>query len=158
MGAFGTRGEVRLKSFCAVPEDIDSYGPVYSEDGAQTFELKVNRAVKGGFAASIKGIRYKDQADKLRGIRLFVPRDVLPNLPDDEYYYSDLIGLVVVDTGGAILGKVRAVHDHGAGDLIEIRLKAGQDILLPFTAAAAPTVDLTAGRLVIDPPDGVLPE
>lgn len=158
MGAFGVKGEVRLKSFCAVPEDIGTYGPLSSEDGTQTFDLTVTRPVKGGFAARIKDVRFKDQADNLRGVRLFVTRDALPNLPDDEYYYSDLMGLLVVDTGGETLGKVRAVHDHGAGDLLEIRLKSGGDVLLPFTAEAVPTVDLTAGRLVIDPPEGVMPE
>lgn len=158
MGAFGAKGEVRLKSFCAVPEDVDRYGPIVSEDGNTTYEVSVTRAVKGGFAARIKGIRYKDEADKLRGVRLFVSRDALPNLPDDEYYYSDLTGLTVVDTGGEVLGKVRAVHDHGAGDFLEIRLKTGGDVLLPFTIDAVPTVDLTAERIVVDPPEGVMPE
>ena len=155
MGAFGAKGEVRLKSFCAEPEDVGSYGPLLSEDGTQVFDLTVTRPVKGGFAARIKGVRYKDEADKLRGMRLYVTRDVLPNLPDDEYYYSDLIGLEVVDTGGVSLGKVRAVHDHGAGDFLEIRAVDGKDALLPFTRDAVPTVDLSAGRIVCDPPDGV---
>ena len=155
MGAFGAKGEVRLKSFCAEPEDVGGYGPLLSEDGAQRYELTITRAVKGGFAARVAGVRYRDEADKLRGVRLFVERDVLPNLPDDEYYYSDLTGLEVVDTGGAKLGKVRAVHDHGAGDFLEIRTVEGKDALLPFTRDAVPTVDLTAGRIVADPPVGV---
>lgn len=158
MGAFGVRGEVRLKSFCAVPEDVDSYGPLSSEDGTQTFDLAISRPVKGGFAATIKGVRFKDQADALRGVRLYVSRDMLPSLPDDEYYYSDLIGLAVLDTGGEPLGKVRAVHDHGAGDFLEVRLKSGGDVLLPFTADAVPTVDLASGRIIADPPEGVMPE
>ncbi|MBR9865196.1 MAG: 16S rRNA processing protein RimM [Rhodobacteraceae bacterium] len=145
MGAFGVKGEVRIKSFCAVPEDVDSYGSLLSEDGSQSYDLTVTRPVKGGFAARIKGVRFKDEADALRGVRLFVPRSALPNLPDDEYYYSDLIGMVVVDTGGEMLGKVRAVHDHGAGDILEVRLATGGDVLLPFTRDIVPTVDLTAG-------------
>lgn len=156
MGAFGVKGEVRIKSFCAVPEDVDSYGLLLSEDGSQSYDLTVTRPVKGGFAARIKGVRFKDEADALRGVRLFVPRSALPNLPDDEYYYSDLIGMVVVDTGGEMLGKVRAVHDHGAGDILEVRLKSGGDALLPFTREIVPTVDMTAGRIVVDPPEGAL--
>lgn len=156
MGAFGVKGEVRIKSFCAQPEDVGSYGPLSSEDGSQNYDLTVTRPVKGGFAARIKGVRFKDEADALRGVRLFVPRSALPTLPDDEYYYSDLIGMVVVDTGGETLGKVRAVHDHGAGDILEVRLATGGDALLPFTHEIVPTVDMTSGRIVVDPPEGAI--
>ena len=158
MGAFGVRGEVRLKSFCAKPSDIGTYGTLFSEDGSQSFEVSITRPVKAGFAARIKGTRYKDQADALRGTRLCVPRDSLPSLPDDEFYHSDLIGLTAIDTGGVRIGKVKAVYDHGAGDMLEITgkgLKSG--VMLPFTLAAVPTVDLDAGRIIIDPPKGVLP-
>ena len=158
MGAFGAKGEVRLKSFCAQPEDVASYGTLTAEDGSQSFELTAARPVKGGFAVRLKGIRFRDEAEKLRGVRLFVPRTALPNLPDDEYYYSDLISMTVVDTGGVVLGKVRAVQDHGAGDILEIRLTDGGDILLPFTLDVVPTVDLTAKRIVVDLPDGVMPD
>lgn len=158
IGAFGVKGEVRLKSFCAVAEDIDSYGPLSSEDGSQTFDLKISRPVKGGLAARIGGVKFKDQADKLRGVRLYVSRDALPNLPDDEYYYSDLMGLNVLDTGGETLGKVRAVHDHGAGEFLEVRLKSGGDVLVPFTTEAVPTIDIASARIIIDPPEGVMPE
>lgn len=158
MGAFGAKGELRLKSFCAEPEDVVSYGALTSEDGSQSFEITAARPVKGGFAVRFKGIRFRDEAEKLRGLRLFVPRTALPNLPDDEYYYSDLIGMTVVDTGGEILGKVRAMHDHGAGDIIELRLKGGGDVLLPFTLEVVPTVDLTAKRIVVDLPEGVMPD
>ena len=158
MGAFGVNGEVRLKSFCAVPADLDSYGTLMSEDGTQIFYLKILRPVKGGFAARIKDVRFKDQANKLRGVRLHVLRDALPNLPDDEYYYSDIIGMTVLDTGGETLGKVRAVHDHGAGDFLEIRLMLGGDVLIPFTDGFVPTVDVSSGRIIVDPPVGVMPD
>lgn len=155
-GAFGTRGEVRLKSFCAEPADIGSYGPLMSEDGAQSFDVSVDRPVKGGFAARIKGVRYRDQAEALRGTRLYVARDVLPSLPDDEFYVSDLIGMTVADTGGAVLGRVKAVQDYGAGDILEVQRPGAPDILLPFTREVVPTVDLTARRLIADPPEGAL--
>ena len=158
MGAFGVKGEVRLKSFCAMPEDLDNYGTLMSEDGKQTFDLTISRPVKGGFAARIEGVRFKDQADKLRGVRLYVSRGVLPNLPDDQYYHSDLMGMIVIGTGGEMLGKVRAVHDHGAGDFLEVRLILGDDVLIPFTNDAVPTVDLASGRIIVDPPEGVMPE
>ncbi len=159
MGAFGAKGEVRLKSFCADPADIGSYGTLTSEDGSQSFHLTISRPVKAGYAARIKGVRYKDQADALKGIRLYVNRDALPSLPDDEFYHSDLIGLQVVDTGGEKIGRIKAVHDHGAGDMLEVAgpgLKGG--IMLPFTQEVVPTVDLSERRIIADVPDGILPD
>ena len=100
-GAFGVRGEVRLKSFCAEPADIAGYSPLTTEDGARSFSLKITRAVKNGFAARLSGVSTKEQADDMRGLRLYVERTLLPSLPDDEYYHADLIGLDVFDTGGA---------------------------------------------------------
>lgn len=159
MGAFGVKGEVRLKSFCADPAAIGDYSPLWSEDGQQSFDVTITGPVKGGFAARIKNVRYKDQADALRGVRLYVDRDVLPSLPDDEFYHADLIGLDVFDTGGEQLGKVTAVHDHGAGDLLEVSGRGLKSpALLPFTKEAVPTVDLQAGRIIADPPAGVFSE
>ncbi len=158
MGAFGVKGEVRLKSFCTTPADIDGYGLLSNEDGSQSFDLTLTRPVKTGFAAKIKGIRYKDQADALRGVRLFVDRDVFPALPDDEFYHSDLVGLQMVDTGGEIIGRIKAVLNHGAGDILEV---TGKDIkgslLVPFTLAVVPTVDLAAKRVIADLPYGLRP-
>lgn len=158
-GAFGVKGEVRLKSFTAEPEAITDYGPFYDEAGTRVFEIEITRAINNGFAASVAGVKTKEEADALRGVRLFADRDALPGLPDDEFYHADLIGLEVVDTGGKVLGRVTAVHNHGAGDLLEVSgpgLKS--PALLPFTQAAVPTVDLSAGRIVSDPPEGIFPE
>ncbi len=158
-GAFGVKGEVRLKSFCADPEAIGDYGALYTEDGSASYEVEITRAVKNGFSAKVSGVRTKEEADALKGVRLFADRDALPSLPDDEYYHTDLIGLEVFDTGGQKLGKVAAVHNHGAGDILEITGPALKTpVLLPFTLAAVPTVDLTAGRLIADPPEGIFPE
>ncbi|WP_299845894.1 ribosome maturation factor RimM [uncultured Roseovarius sp.] len=155
-GAFGVRGEVRLKSFTATPEDIERYNPLYSEDGQQSFSVSLIGQTKNGFTARLSGVQTKEQADALRGVRLFVDRDRLPGLPDDEYYHADLIGLEVYDTGGTLLGRVENVLNHGASDLLEIKpATPGDTILLPFTVAAVPTVDLTAARIVADPPDGL---
>ena len=108
-GAFGVRGEVRLKSFTADPTAIAEYAPLTTEDGARSFDLDLGRPVKGGFAARLSGVMTKEQADDLRGVQLFAPRDRLPDLPDDEYYHADLIGVEVFDTGGAPLGRVVSV-------------------------------------------------
>lgn len=150
-GAFGVRGEVRLKSFCAVPEDIATYGPLTTEDGARRFAVTLTRPVNGGLGARLTGVETKEQADVLKGVTLWADRAALPALGDDEFYHADLIGLTVADTGGAVLGRVRAIHDHGAGDILEVAGPAGV-LLIPFTRAAVPTVDLAAGRIVADPP------
>ena len=154
-GSFGVAGEVRLKSFCAEPEAIAGYGPLFSEDGAQSFVVTLTRPVAGGLGARIPGIQTREQAEALKGISLFVDRARLPNLPDDEFYHSDLIGLEVRDTGGLLLGQVIAVHNHGAGDLLEVGGPERKALLLPFTLAVVPTVDLAAGRVVVDLPDGL---
>lgn len=153
-GAFGVQGEVRLKSFCADPAAIADYAPLTSEDGKRSFTVKITRAVAGGLAARMTGISTKEQADELKGTTLWAERQKLPSLPDDEFYHADLIGLPVLDTGGAPVGTVHAIHNHGAGDILEI-LAPGQRnaLLLPFTRAAVPTVDLTAGRIIVDLPE-----
>ncbi len=156
-GAYGVRGEVRIKSFCAVAEDIESYSPLTTEDGSASFHLAILRPIKNGFAARIAEVSTKEQADALKGTQLFAARDQLPSLPDDEYYHADLIGLEVFDSGGARLGTVKTVLDHGAGDILEIRRPgASETILLPFTLALVPTVDLAAGKIIADPPEGLV--
>lgn len=153
-GAFGVHGEVRLKSFCAQPEAIAAYAPLWTEDGRRSFTVKLTRGSGTGLTARLSGIQTKEEADALRGVELFADRNRLPRLPDDEFYHADLIGLEVLDTGGTVLGHVRAVHNHGAGDILEIYGPGRKTTLLvPFTKKAVPTVDLTARRIIADPPD-----
>ncbi|QJF52656.1 ribosome maturation factor RimM [Roseobacter ponti] len=155
-GAYGVRGELRVKSFCAVPEDLESYSPLTSGDGSRAFHLALVRPVKNGFVARIVEVASKEEADALKGVQLFADRDQLPSLPDDEYYHTDLMGLDVLDTGGTLLGTVKQVLDHGAGDLLEVqRPGSSETVLLPFTLAAVPTVDLATGRIIADPPEGL---
>ncbi|MEL6121544.1 MAG: ribosome maturation factor RimM [Pseudomonadota bacterium] len=155
-GAFGVKGEVRLKSFTADPEDLAAYGPLQTEDGAQSFDVTLTGQTKGALVGRLSGVATKEVADRLKGLRLYVDRAKLPDPEDDEYYHADLIGLEVFDTGGDPLGRVKAVLNHGASDLLEIdRPDGGASVLLPFTQEAVPTVDLSAGRIVADPPDGV---
>lgn len=156
-GAFGVQGEIRLKSFTADPTAIADYAPLTSEDGSATFALTLTRPIKNGYSARLAGVKTKEQADALKGVKLYAERDKLPSLPDDEYYHADLIGLEVYDTGGALIGTVKSVMNHGASDILELQ---GGSIkgtaLLPFTLEVVPTVDLAAGRIVADPPEGVL--
>jgi 16S rRNA processing protein RimM len=155
-GAFGVRGEVRLKSFCAEPEAIATYGPLQTEDGSRSFRVTLTRPVAGGLGARLSGVATKEAADALRGTRLYADRARLPDPDADEFYHADLIGMEVRDTGGTLLGWVEAVHNHGAGDLLEVAGPApGASMLLPFTRAAVPTVDLAARRIVADLPDGL---
>lgn len=154
-GAFGVHGEVRLKSFCADPAAIADYAPLATDDG-RSYEVRLLRPITGAFAARLSGVATREEAEALKGTRLYAPRDRLPPLGDDEFYHADLIGLSVVDTGGAVLGTVRAVLDHGAGDILEVVRPGAPELLLPFTRAAVPTVDLAGGRLVADPPEGLV--
>ena len=155
-GAFGVHGDVRLKSFCADPAAIADYTPLYLEDGRMFAQLVLTGQLKNGFSARIDGVVTKEDADALRNIALYADRTTMPPLPDDEYYYADLIGLSVLDTGGITLGTVKNVMDHGAGDLLEIIIPGASDtVLLPFTQSAVPTVDLASGRIIADPPDGL---
>ncbi|HRO14221.1 MAG TPA: ribosome maturation factor RimM [Paracoccus sp. (in: a-proteobacteria)] len=151
-GAFGVRGEVRLKSYCSDAGDIAAYGPLSTEDGTRRFAVTLTRPVAGGLGARLSGVDTREQAEALKGVTLWADRSALPGLPDDEFYHADLIGLEVMDPGGATLGRVRAIYDHGAGDILEITGPKGV-LLIPFTRAAVPTVDLAAGRIVADPPD-----
>jgi len=155
-GSFGVKGEVRLKSFCAEPEALAGYGPLVTEDGSRRFTVTLTRPVAGGLGARLSGIATKEEADALRGVGLYVARAKLPTLPDEEFYHADLIGLAAHDTGGALIGRVEAVHNHGAGDLLEIMgpgMKTA--LLLPFTKANVPAVDLAAARVVVDLPEGL---
>ena len=151
-GAYGVQGAVRLKSFCAVPETIADYSPLVAKDG-RSFTLTLIRPLSGAFAAKLSGVSDREAAAALKGTRLYAERERFPELAEDEYYHADLIGLDVVDTGGAALGTVKAVMDHGAGDILEITRHGADYLLLPFTRATVPTVDIKAGRIIADPPD-----
>lgn len=157
-GSYGVAGELRVKSFCAVPEDIERYSPMTDERGDRDYALAILRPIKNGYAARLPEITNKEDADALRGTQLFARREQLPSLPDDEFYHADLIGMQVYDTGGVLLGRVKTVQNNGADDLLELQLSGSSTTtFLPFTKAAVPTVDLASGRVVADPPDGILP-
>jgi len=151
----GVRGAVRLWSFTADPFAVTDYGPLSTKDGARSFEIATVRAAKDHLVVTLKGVTSRDEAERLNGIELYVPRDRLPPTEDDEYYHADLIGLAAVTAAGEPLGKVVAIHNFGAGDIIEIAPPSGPTLLLPFTNAVVPTIDLAGGRVIIEPPDEI---
>jgi 16S rRNA processing protein RimM len=155
-GAHGVRGAVRVKSFTADPKAVASYGPLEDEGGARHFSLRLAGSAKGVVIARLAGISDRDHAEALRGLRLYLPRAALPPPGEEEYYHADLIGLAATLANGTQLGEVRAVHNFGAGDTLEIARPAGPPLMVPFTRAVVPSVDVAAGRLVIDPPPGLL--
>jgi 16S rRNA processing protein RimM len=155
--AHGVRGEVRLRSFTAEPEAITRYGPLETEDG-HVIAIEAMRPAKDHFVVRLAGIRDRDAARELAATKLYVARERLP-APEaaDEFYHADLIGLAVVNRAGENLGIVVAIHNFGAGDLIEVRPNAGgKTELVPFNDTNVPEVDVAAGRIVIDPPAGIL--
>ena len=153
-GAFGVRGEVRLKSFTSEPNDIVTYSPLWTEDGTRSFAVRLTRPVTGGLGVRLSGVETREDAEALKGVTLWADRDKLPSLPDDEFYHTDLIGMSVYDAGGVLIGTVCAIYDHGAGDILEIFGPGRkQTLLLPFTRAFVPTVDIAAGRIIADPPE-----
>jgi len=152
-GAFGVRGEAKIKSFTEDPKAVGSYGPLESEDTTRRFEVKITRQIKGGYAARLSGVETREEAEALKGTRLYVDRNMLPAPEEDEFYYADLIGLRVEDGGGALLGKVKAVHEFGAGDMLEfVPDRGGETVLVPFTREAVPMVDTAGGRVVVEVP------
>jgi 16S rRNA processing protein RimM len=151
----GVRGEVRLRSFTADPDAIAAYGPLETEDG-HVVQIESLRRAKDHFVARLAGVADRDAAERLTNIKLYVLRERLP-APDhaDEFYHADLIGLAVVDRGGGKLGTVVAVHNFGAGDLLDVQPTNGsKSELVPFDARHVLTVDIAAGHIVIDPPQG----
>jgi len=154
-GAHGVRGEVKVRPFTAEPGAVDRYGEVEDTAGTRRLSLRVVRVSARGVIARIDGIAERDAAEALRGTELWVPRERLPEPEPDEWYVDDLKGLAVVDTEGAPVGRVRAVVDHGGGDVVEIVTDGGRELVLPFTTANFPEVDPAAGRLVTALPEEI---
>jgi 16S rRNA processing protein RimM len=151
--AHGVRGEVRLKAFTADPLSVRRYGPLETEDGVRRFEIEAVRPAGDMLVARLKGVSDRNAAEALKNLRLFVARERLPKPADDEFYYADLVGLAVERPNGQAVGTVKAVHNFGAGDLLEIEpAGGGATLLLPFTEAAVPAVDLKGRKIVVDPP------
>jgi 16S rRNA processing protein RimM len=158
VGVHGVRGEVRVKVFTSEPEAIGAYGPLTDGSGIRSFKLKFLRQTKGVVIARIQGITDRDAAEALKGTELYTDRGSLPETEDDDtFYHADLVGLKAEDMDGNPVGQVVAVFDHGAGDVLDIRTIAdGRLISLPFTREVVPVVDVAAGRLAVNMPEGLL--
>lgn len=153
--AHGVRGALKLRCYTEAPENVAAYGPLCDEQGRELFRVRVVRAAPGGVIAQVDGIADRDAAQALRGVRLYVPRSRLPEPEPDEFYHEDLVGLAARDPDGQPFGKVLAVLDFGAGELLELEGPDGTagTVLVPFTRAAVPEVDLAAGRITVVPPE-----
>ena len=151
----GVRGAVKLWTFTEDPLAVKHYGPLMTKDGARQFEVTHVREAKDHLVATLKGIATREDAERLNGIELYIAREKLPDTDEDEYYHADLIGLAAVNAADEPLGRVIAIHNFGAGDIIEIAPAQGPTMLLPFTNAVVPTVDLANGRVVIEPPQEI---
>jgi 16S rRNA processing protein RimM len=152
--AHGVKGEVKLWSFTADPAAVADYGPLESEDGTQRFEIEAMRPAKDHLVARLSGVHDRDAAQRLTNVRLYAARERLPAPAPDEFYHADLIGLRAESRDGAELATIVAIHDFGAGDLLELRaVGTSNTVLMPFTAATVPVVDIAGGRIVIDPPE-----
>lgn len=154
--ARGLRGDLRVKSFTEDINAIGSYGPLTDASGTKTFKVKVIGQQKGQVLVRIQGVNDRNAADALKGQELYVARDRLPQPDEDEFYFSDLIGLDAELTDGTPFGRVVEAEDHGAGTFLELLTKDFGRVLVPFTKANVPDVDIAGGKLVIDPPDGLL--
>lgn len=158
LGAHGVRGLVKLASFTEDPEAIFEYGDLTDEAGARCFRVEPVGAAKDHWLARIDSVTDRDVAQALGGTRLFVERSALPEPDEDEFYHADLIGLRVELPDGTVLGTVAAMHNFGAGDIVEIALPSGKRPLLPFDRETVPEIDFAAGRIVVDPAPGLLDE
>jgi 16S rRNA processing protein RimM len=151
----GVRGAVKLRCFTEEPRNVAAYGPLCDELGRELFRVRVVSETPGGVVAQPDGIADRDAAQALRGLRLYVPRARLPEPEPDEFYHEDLVGLAARDARGEPLGRVVAVFDFGAGDLLELETVTGERLMVPFTRAAVPEIDLAGGYVVVVPPETV---
>lgn len=153
-GAHGIRGEVVVHSYAQVAKDVAAYGPLADKAGARAFALKIVRVTPNGVIARIKGVDDRNAAEALAGTELYVAREKLPKTADDEFYHADLIGLAAVSPEGTAIGRIIAVDNFGAGDLLEIQLEGStRTEFVPFTEPHVPAVDIKAGRVVVIMPE-----
>ena len=155
-GARGIHGEVRVRAFTERGEDVAAYGPLTDETGGRSFTLVDPKPIRGGVAARVEGVEDRTAAEALKGARLYVAREALPDLEDDEFYHADLMGARVVSSDGEEVGRVVALHDFGAGDVLEIERADGPPLVAPFTRETVPEIDMNEGRIVLTPPPGLL--
>ena len=153
-GASGLKGEVKVKTFTETPQKLGAYGPLHTKDG-KNFRATFVRETKDGAVVALEGVNDRNAAEALKGAELFVPRSAFPKEDADEFYHADLIGLRAEDTEGRAMGTVRALHNFGAGDVIELVRDDGDEVFLPFTREVAQEIDIEGGRIVIAAPEEI---
>jgi 16S rRNA processing protein RimM len=152
----GVKGEMRLKSFTADPLGIQDYQPLTDKTGQRRFVIRHARLIKDDIlVVYLEGVADRTSAEALTNLMLFIPRDQLPEPDEEEFYHADLMGLVAHTPDGAVIGTVTAVHDFGAGDILEITPSTGPSLLVPFTKANVPEIDLAAHILTVILPDEI---
>jgi 16S rRNA processing protein RimM len=154
IGAQGLKGEVKVKTFTQSPGKLGAYGPLHTKNG-KSFRVTSVREAKDGAVVTLEGVADRNAAEALKGAELFVPRSALPKEEAGEFYHADLIGLRAEDTEGRAIGTVRAVHNFGAGDVLEIVRDDGDEVFLPFTREVAQEIDIEGGRIVIAAPEEI---
>jgi 16S rRNA processing protein RimM len=154
IGAQGLKGELKVKTFIQSPDKLGAYGPLHTKDG-KSFRASVVRGTKDGAVVALDGVNDRNAAEALKGAELYVPRSALPQQDADEFYHADLIGLRAEDTEGRAMGTVRALHNFGAGNVIELVRDDGDEVFLPFTREVAQKIDIEGGRIVIAAPEEV---
>ena len=155
IGAHGLKGEVKVKTFTETPDNLARYRLLHAKDG-RGFTVSHAKATKSDEAVvTFAEVVDRNTAESLRGLELYVPREVLPEPAEDEFYHTDLIGMTAMDEADRVIGKIKAIHNYGAGDVIEIARGDGDTVMLPFTNDFVPVVDLKAGRVVVAEPEEV---
>jgi 16S rRNA processing protein RimM len=154
-GAFGVKGDVRITAYTAEPEALLGYRDLKREDGSPALTLTGGRSAKGGIVARAREVETREQAQALRGLRLYIPREILPEPGEDEFYVTDLIGLAVETAEGEPLGRVKDVRDFGAGDILEVQPESGPSWYLPFTREAVPEVRIAERKVIAVKPEDV---
>lgn len=155
--AHGVRGLVKVRCFNDNPETLETYAPIFtSETGGETVRITLKHQSGGALVAEIEDIASRDSAEELRGTGLWVDRSTLPAIEEEgQYYHADLIGLSVAGKDNTPIGKIIAIENFGAGDLFEIKPPTGPSFYLPFIDEYVLSVDLAAGLVVADVPEGL---
>ena len=152
VGSHGLKGYVKIKSFMVLPEDIAAYGPLTDKNSKRSFNLDLISNNKKGLVAKLSGVTDRNASEAMRGVELYLSRDLLPKLEDDEFYYADLVGLKVENTNGDTIGIVSMVDNYGAGEIIEVDLQDGGTEMYKISPEVVPEIDMENGRIVVDPP------
>ena len=152
VGSHGLQGSVKVKSFMVITDDIVAYGPLTDKHGKRSFKLDLISSNKKGLVVKISGITDRTASEELRGLELYLSRDLLPDLKEGEFYYSDLVGLMVENMNGEIIGTVSMIDNYGAGEVMEVDLQGGGKVMYKMSLGVVPEIDLKNGRIVVNPP------